>query len=69
MGTEQTDDHKIWRLANVPEKRLTIYGKRKKKKKKNAGEINKEEKSVMRPFIELGCEIICLGMQEIKRED
>lgn len=56
MGIEQTDDHKIWRLANVPKKRLTIYGKR---KEKIAGEIKKEEKkSVMRTFTELGCEIV-----------
>ena len=31
MGIEKTDDHKIWRLANVPKKWLTIYGKERKK--------------------------------------
>lgn len=40
-----------------------------KKEGKKSGEINKEEKkSVMKPFIEVGYEIIQLGAQEIKRE-
>lgn len=43
-------------FTDVPEKQLTIYGKR---KKNTAGEINKEEKtSVMRLFIEVRCEMI-----------
>lgn len=31
VGTKQTDDHKIWRLVDVPETWLTIYRKRKTK--------------------------------------
>lgn len=57
MGREQKDNHKIWRLADVPEKRLTIVLW--KKTGKNC-KRNKERftKSVMRPFIKVGCEII-----------
>lgn len=57
MGREQKDNHKIWRLADVPEKQLTIvYGKRQEKNCKRNNE--RFTKSVMRPFIEVGCEII-----------